>query len=246
VPDTKAAVVTGGAGSLGRAVARALAPAYSPVALVDVDAEALERAARELAGVVAIEADVTSEEQTEAAFERLRELGALPACVVCCAGISGRNEGADRVLEEVDPEAWRRVLAVNLDGVFLTCKAFVPAMRERGWGRIVTIASLAARTGSDSATAAYAASKAGVLGLTRALARDLAGDGILVNSVAPSKLDGSWHSSESLGEEQARRLPLGRLATPEEVAEVVAFLASDRNTYVTGAVVDVNGGTAML
>lgn len=237
------AVVTGGAGRLGMAVARRLAP--HPVVLVDRHPGQLDRAVQRLrADGVPVEgelADVTDDQAVRACCVRWVERGLVPAVLVNAAGVAGKPDGTRTRLEQVSDADWQQTIDVNLTGAFRWCRAVAPAMRAAGHGRIVNVASLAGRTASPTASLAYSAAKAGLIGLTRALAVELAADGVLVNAVAPSRIvNPDWPGAPSGDADPS--VPLGRLATPEEVAEVIAFLAGPANTYVTGATVDVNGG----
>jgi 3-oxoacyl-[acyl-carrier protein] reductase len=161
------------------------------------------------------------------------------------AGTSRGRAGFD--VETTTPDDWTQVLAVNLSGPFLLCKAVVPTMRQRGWGRIVNIASRAGRTGVITGGLQYAASKAGLIGLTRALALQCAPQGITVNAVAPGWVETAMTSRVPPAAAQLalKSIPVGRVGKPDEIAGTVAFLCSDDAAYITGAVVDTNGGSFM-
>ncbi len=156
------------------------------------------------------------------------------------------NAGIYEVLpvEEISEAQWDRVLDVNLKGAFFCCQAVVPAMKRQGEGRIVSVASSAGKAGGTLAGAHYSVSKAGVICLTKQLARELGPYGITVNAVAPGRIDTPMIRVASDEENEAfvRRTPLGRLGTPEDVAGAVVFLASDAASFITGEIVDVNGG----
>jgi 3-oxoacyl-[acyl-carrier protein] reductase len=160
------------------------------------------------------------------------------------AGISPKHNGGKLSTVETPLDEWREVMRINLRGPFLLARACVPLMQERGWGRIVSISSLAGRTGSRFPSTSYAASKAGVIGLSRVLAEEVGRDGITVNCVAPGRIvtPMSNESGADVQREYAAKVPVGRLGLPEDIAAAVAFLASDAASNITGATLDVNGG----
>lgn len=246
----KVALVTGAAGGIGAATARAFAREGARLALVDLDGDGAERLASELGGdVLAIGADVADGPQVEAYVRRtVDELGGLHV-LFNNAGIEGRVA----LVHEHDEADFDRVLRINLKGVWLNLKHAATAMIAGGGGSIVNTASGAALRGLPH-LGPYVASKHGVLGLTRTAAVDLAAQGIRVNAICPGPTD--TRMMESLERQEAdrgieldeahqrfvRNLPMGRYAKPEEVAEVVTFLASDAAAYVTGIAVPVDGG----
>lgn len=236
----KAAIVTGAAGGIGLACCRALVGEGASVVVADLDGTAAGARARELGTTcVGVGADVANADDAErlvaaavSAFGRLDVL-------VTCAGVFHATP-----LDEITAAEWDSVQAVNLKGTFLVAQAALEVMISRGSGRIVTVASLAGQTGGIGAGASYAASKAGVVALTKSIARFAGPHGITANCVNPGlietpMLDG-W-PQETL-ERTVAATPLGRLGTPEEVADTVVWLASDRASFVHGAHVDVNGG----
>ena len=242
----RVAVVTGGASGIGLGVARRFAADGHLVAVLDRNASAAETAADELrsqgATAVAVEVDVADRAAVDGAFDRVRaELGRV-AILVTSAGI----ESFDPLLE-IDAETWDRILAVNLTGTFTCVKAAVPDMQSAGWGRIVTIASSSAQSGAPN-MAHYAASKGGVIGLTKAVAVELARSGITVNTIPPSLVDtpmarqaevaGDFPGVDVVGP----MVPLGRAGTPDDIAAACAFLCSDDGSYITGQIIGVNGG----
>ena len=238
-------VVTGGARGIGLAVAHRLGRAGSAVAIADIDEEATVSAARELeeAGVRALACpfDVTDEESV-AAMTRcvMDELGGYTA-LVCSAGIVGRNAAA----WETSADEWRRVLEVNLTGVWLCNRAALGPMRETGYGRIVNIASIAGKEGNPR-LGPYSASKAGVIGMTKSLAKEVADTEIRVNSIAPAVIHTPMldQVSQETIDYMVSKIPVGRTGTPEEVAALVHYLASPDCSFSTGACFDISGGRA--
>ena len=238
----RVALVTGGASGIGRAVAERLHAAGAEVAILDLNAKHAQGAAHELgSGTLALVGDVTRSSQVEDAVGRVEaELGRLDI-LVCSAGIGGDSLHT----VEVSDEEWRRVFAVNCDGVFHCNRAVLPGMTQRGYGRIVNIASIAGKEGNPMA-AAYSASKAAVIGLTKSIGKDVAGTGVLVNSVAPAVIETPIldQLSQEHRDYMVSRIPLGRLGAPEEVAALVCFLASEECSFATGACFDISGGRA--
>lgn len=229
------ALVTGAASGIGAAVARRLSTEGAQVILADVDLDAAEVLARELGPHTrALRLDVRDEEQVAPAMTDLDVL-------INVAGVGSTTAAPDTSLE-----VWENVFAVNARGTFLCCKHAIPGMAARGGGSIVNVASVAALVGLRN-RAAYCASKGAVVALTRALAIDHVADGIRVNAVCPGTVDSPWvrrlveESGESLDALRERQ-PMGRLGTPEEIAEAVAYLASDRAAFATGTVFVIDGG----
>ena len=234
-------LVTGGSGDIGRAIARRFLTLGAHIALGDLQPD--ERLVGELSSessVLAVELDVTSRESAEAAVQRTVEHYGKLDVLVNNAGIADRHH-----ISEMTDEAWDRVLDVNLRGAFLMTRAALAHMMPRREGWIVSIASVGGKSGATDAN--YVASKAGLIGFTKAVARDVAPYGIYVNAVAPGPVDTTM--VRAMNPERLQRMldntPLGRLATPEEVANVVAFLASPLASYIVGATIDVNGGLLM-
>jgi 2-dehydro-3-deoxy-L-rhamnonate dehydrogenase (NAD+) len=222
---SRTAVVTGGMSGIGRAAADRLARDGVTVVTLDV------------ADGADVRVDVTDAVAVQAAADRIGPVDIL----VNSAGIVGPNAP----LWEIPLEGWERTFAVNVRGTFLSCRAFVPGMRERGWGRIVNMASMAGKDGNPH-MAPYSASKAAVIGLTKSLGKELATTGVLVNAIAPAVIETPMNADT--GPEALAHItgliPMGRVGRPEEVAELIAWLASDRVSFSTGAVYDISGGRA--
>ncbi|MGH2356030.1 MAG: SDR family NAD(P)-dependent oxidoreductase [Chloroflexota bacterium] len=243
----KVAFISGAGGGIGRATAVLLAEEGAAVIAADVSlgaAEATASAAREAGGrTLALTLDVTSEESVTQAVTRAEgEVGPLDV-LVNCAGIY-RVGGVDAV-----PSAeWDRLLDINLRGTYLVCRSVLPGMVERGRGSIVNLASISGRTKSTLAAPSYVASKAGVIGLTMSLASQSADRGVRVNAVAPGPADTDMirNLDKRLQERLITTIPMGRLATPGEVAQAIAFLASDAASFITGETLNVNGGAFMV
>ncbi|MEA2193343.1 MAG: 2-hydroxycyclohexanecarboxyl-CoA dehydrogenase [Solirubrobacteraceae bacterium] len=232
------ALVTGAASGIGRACVQRLVAAGTAVAAVDLD----EAPMRDL-GALSLVADVTDAAAVEAAIAHAeRELGGLDA-VVNVAGITGSQEAAECHVTPVDE--WRRVLDVNLTGPFLVCRAALEGMLERGSGTIVNVASVAGIVAFPG-RCAYSASKGGVVALTRSLAADYAGRGIRANAVCPGMVDTPmtrWRLEQpDLREAVLAKIPAGRVASADEVADAVLLLAGDGLAYMNGAMLVLDGG----
>ena len=246
----RVAIVTGAAGGIGRAIGLELATRGAAITLVDHDAVALERAAAEHRTqsfeIEAFCADAVDRAETEeiaaSVWERWQRIDILINNV-------GGSPGERRPLEETSDDTWAHILELNLSTTYRWCRAVARAMKEQGSGSIVNISSQTAHTGTHHLVPGYPAAKAGVLGLTRQLARELGPNGIRVNAVAPGlvlsnpSVEAEWQSrSEAKRQTELAGIPLRRIGTPEDVARVVAFLASADAGYITGQVIHVNGG----
>lgn len=240
----KTVIVTGGAGGIGLACARAFVAEFAKVVIADLDGDAAEDAANELGdeNAIGVRVDVTNPQDVETLVATAVEHFGVLDVLVAGAGIYHGTPLAEIPLDE-----WNRVVAVNLNGVFLTCQAALEAMIPQGRGRIVTIGSMAGQVGGMAAGAGYAASKGGVIALTKSIARYSGPQGITANCVNPGIIDTpltqSWPPERR--DPPVALTPLGRMGTPEEVAAVVIFLASDAASFIHGAQIDVNGGLLM-
>jgi 2-dehydro-3-deoxy-L-rhamnonate dehydrogenase (NAD+) len=232
----RVALVTGGASGIGAATARRLLEEGARVASLDLEAKAPD-------GVFGLAGDVASSADVEDAVAAIRvELGHIDV-LVCSAGVPG----ASLSTVDVPDEEWKRVLAINADGVFYCNRAVLPSMLERGYGRIVNVSSIAGKEGNPMA-AAYSASKAAVIALTKAIGKDVAGSGVLVNCVAPAVIE--TPILEGITNEHIAymvdRIPMGRMGEPHEVAALVCWLASEECSFSTGATYDISGGRAVF
>ncbi len=240
----RVAVITGGARGIGFAVAERVLHSGGLVALWDVEAGPLEEARKGLgaAGRVSTAVvDVTSEIGVSAATEAtVAELGKVDI-LVNNAGITGGNA----VAWELSPDIWRRVLEVNLVGPFLTCRSIIPVMLKNGYGRIVNVASVAGKEGNPTASH-YSASKAGLIGLTKSLGKELATKNILVNCIAPAaaKTELLAQMKQEHIDYMLSKIPMNRFVEPHEVAAAICWLASEDCSFATGAVFDISGGRA--
>ncbi len=239
----KVGLVTGGSRGIGKAVARRLAGAGAKVALVDVvDLDELRKTADEIGGgAIAVQANVTDEAEVTAAVSQVEDaLGPIDV-LVNNAGIT-----RDGLLVRMSLENWGAVLDVNLKGVFIVTKAVARGMMKRRSGRVVNIASVVGITG-NAGQANYSASKAGVIGFTKTVAKEMAPRNVLVNAVAPGFIDTDMTRAlpEAAREMLLKLIPLGRLGGPDDVANAVLFLSCDLSSYVTGQVVVVDGGMVM-
>jgi 3-oxoacyl-[acyl-carrier protein] reductase len=241
----RTAVVTGAAGGLGSAITRALLAEGHAVLALDMDQVRLDELAQALpsgARLSVLSGDVSDEELWGEAVRRL-----APQFLVNNAGISPKRDGVKVPGDEVTLDEWRRVLDVNLTSAFLGTRAVAPGMKDRGWGRVINVSSQAGRTRAVIAGVAYGASKAGMLGLTRAFAGELGPFGITVNAIAPGSIETPMmkKGSETANRAALERIPVRRFGQPEDMAAVVSFLIQDQAGFVNGATIDANGGSFM-
>jgi 2-dehydro-3-deoxy-L-rhamnonate dehydrogenase (NAD+) len=241
----RAVSVTGAASGIGAAIARRLASDGWHVAAADLDEDGATRLVAEQsssgADARAYGVDVSDEASVVAAVGRIEaDFGRIDA-LVNCAGVAGISAPS----WQLPQGEWERVMAVNLNGTYYCCRAVVPRLLGAGWGRIVNIASIAGKEGNPNA-APYSASKAGVIGLTKSLAKEVATRGVLVNCITPAVI--ATPILAQLTQEHidymTARIPMGRVGQPEEVAALVAWLVSDECSFSTGAVFDISGGRA--
>lgn len=242
--QNRVGIITGGARGIGRAIAERLLKEGASVCLWDMDAAALEeaRAALSPMGKVATaQVDVTSADSVEAAVQTtLAALGKIDL-LVNNAGIAGTNAK----LWETSPEEWRRVVEINLNGPFLCCRAVVPQLLKNGYGRIVNIASVAGKEGNPNA-AHYSSSKAGVIGLTKSLGKELATSNITVNCITPAVIETDIlkQLTQQHVDYMLSKIPMNRFGKKEEAAALAAWLCSEECSFTTGAVFDLSGGRA--
>ncbi|MCD2512530.1 SDR family NAD(P)-dependent oxidoreductase [Comamonas endophytica] len=244
-------IVTGAGRGIGLAIAQRFMDEGAYVAIADNQAEVLEQAQNTLGHrerLLAMVCDVSSAQDAQRlAQQTLQRFGPV-GVLVNNAGISPKHAGVKAPIAEMDEAEWRQVLDINLTGAFLCSQACLEQMKGRGFGRIVNIASQAGRTRTDIAGAHYAASKAGMMGLTRVLATEHGRDGITANAIAPGRIESAMAAAAGAAVNAAylERIPVGRLGTPQDIAAAAAFLASREAGFISGATLDVNGGTFMI
>lgn len=242
--QAKIALVTGAAGGIGEAAARRFAREGALVAVNDANAAGAEKVTQELQGgggkAMAVAGDVTRRAQVEEMVRRIMSAWGRIDILINNAGIN-----RDAMAAKMTEEQWDEVLDVNLKGTFLCAQAILPGMRERGWGRVVNTSSIGSLGNIGQAN--YAASKAGVMGLTKTLALEYAKYGVTVNCVAPGATMTAMLAGvpDHIKAKIIEKIPVGRIASPEEIAHVHCFLASDEAAFVTGQVIFVDGGMSV-
>lgn len=238
------ALVTGAAGTMGQAITRQLVADGHKVMALDLRTESMQPLVDEMPGkVVAVAVDISNADALEQVYRKLRAEHGPVQILVNNAGVLSNNKAV-----ETTPDEWRRIMSVNLDGAFYLSRLVLAEMREAGWGRIVNICSLGIKTGGLTAGTAYAASKGGLGVLTFSLARETASFGITVNGIAPGYVLTPM-VTEQLSEEQRQKLlreiPVGRFCGADEVAHLVSYLAGPHSGFITGEIIDMNGGLHM-
>lgn len=236
----RTAVVTGGASGLGKAAAARIVTEGGKVVLWDLNPETLKAAAEEVGASAAVALDVSDPAAVEAAAKTSHEaLGGRIDILVASAGITG----ATVPVHEFPLDSWKRVVDINLNGVFYCCRAITPYMLDNGYGRIVNVASVAGKEGNPNASA-YSASKAGVIGFTKSLGKELAGKGVIANSLTPATFESPI--LEQLPQSQVdymrSKIPMGRLGEVEESVAMVCFMASEECSFTTASTFDTSGG----
>jgi NAD(P)-dependent dehydrogenase (short-subunit alcohol dehydrogenase family) len=240
--NSKTALVTGAARGIGLAIASRLAADGTRVAVLDIDAKAADAAAKKVGGgAIALAADVTKAPEVDAAVARVVETWGRLDILVNNAGITGRSFP----IWELTDNDWSRVIDADLTSVFFCCRAAIKVMLVQGSGRIINIASIAGKEGNPTLVP-YSAAKAGVIGLTKALAKEVCTRGILVHAIAPAVIGTELlqQMEKSTVDLLVSKIPMGRVGRPDEVAALAAWLASDDCSFTTGAVHDLSGGRA--
>ena len=235
----KTAVITGGASGLGLASGQRIAEEGGNVFLWDMDGEGLEKAQKKIPSAHIKQIDITDPQAVEKAAAQAAEKTGVIDVLINSAGITG----ATGPVQEFPIDSWRKVMQINLDGTFYCCRAIIPHMLKNGYGRIINIASVAGKEGNPNASA-YSASKAGVIGLTKSLGKELAQTGITANCVTPATFESPILDQlpQSQVDYMRSKIPMGRLGTAEEIAGLAVYLASDESAYTTGTEAIIDGG----
>jgi NAD(P)-dependent dehydrogenase (short-subunit alcohol dehydrogenase family) len=235
----RAAVITGGASGSGKAIAKRIVSEGGQVSLWDLNAGVLDAVRAEIGAGYALSVDVADAASVEVAAQKTHELMGRIDLLVCAAGITG----ATALVKDFPIESWQRVIDINLNGVFYCCRAVVPHMLANGYGRIVNISSVAGKEGNPNASA-YSASKAGVIGFTKSLGKELAESGILANAVTPATFTSPLLAQmpQSQIDYMKSKIPMGRLGEISEVTALVCWLLSEECSFSTAATFDISGG----
>jgi 3-oxoacyl-[acyl-carrier protein] reductase len=251
VLDGRVAIVTGGGHGIGKAYCEAMAESGAAVIVAEIDGDAAERTATELRGrgarALEVQTDVADEASTRAMAQRVLKAFGRIDVLVNNAAVFATIPVSRVSLEEISVEEWDRVMAVNLRGIFLSCKAVLPSMREQGYGKIINISSTTALRGPRTMIH-YVTSKGGVLSFTRTLAREVGSSGIRVNSIAPGGTLSEEHPTEEilrLRQQQIGDRALGRMEVPADLVGAVIFFASPASDFITGQTLVVDGGGVM-
>jgi NAD(P)-dependent dehydrogenase (short-subunit alcohol dehydrogenase family) len=235
----RAAVITGGASGLGKKVAARIVAEGGTVSLWDLNADALDAAKAEIGAQHVVAVDISdSAAVAQAAQDSAAALGQIDI-LICSAGITG----ATAPLHDYPIASWEQVIGINLNGLFFCCRAVVPFMIDRGYGRIVNVASVAGKEGNPNASA-YSASKAGVIGLTKSLGKELATKGIIANALTPATFESPILDQlpESQVDYMRSKIPMGRLGEVDESAAMICFMASEECSFTTASTFDTSGG----
>lgn len=250
--ENKTVLITGARRGIGLEIAQLFFKRGYRVVICDTDEAQTIAAASSLdlslTRVLGLSCDVRDEAAVSKMIATVDEQMGGVDILVNNAGISPKHNGKRAALAETELSEWRDVIDVNLTGAFICSKAVLPTMKEKKWGRIINISSQAARTASTIAGAHYAASKAGMLAMARTLATEVGAMGITVNCVAPGRIMTPMadEAGEQANAQYLTRIPVNRLGVPADVAHVVAFLASEEASFLTGTVIDINGGSLMI
>lgn len=242
-------LITGGCGGMGKAIGQHFASLNKKVILVDVNTDSCKSLVMSNANIHTRQLDISAPDQLEAMVKDLKDQDLMPDMLVNGAGASPKYgpDGNPWTTWTMPYEHWRDIMRINIDAAFNACRLLLPHMIEQRYGRIVNIASQAARTGGSVAPVHYISSKAAMLGLTKGIAKEVGKFGITVNSINPGRIDTPMiHDvSDEVNREIASRIPVGRLGRPSDIANAIEFLCSDESDFLTGTTIEVNGGAYM-
>ncbi len=247
----RTALITGARRGIGFSVAERLYQDGANIVLLDIDLAETQAAASQIdpsgKRVLALTADVSDITEVRRAGDQAATHNGSSDILVNNAGISPKHDGKSATIAAMSVDEWQRVLAINLTGTFLCSQACMEIMKARSWGRIINMSSQAGRTVSTIAGAHYAASKGGVIAFSRSLAAETGAFGITVNCIAPGRImtPMSAEAGQAANEQYLKRIPVNRLGYPDDIAATVSFLASNEAGFITGATIDVNGGSFM-